>query len=244
MREKMANKVFTRKTNYIEKLLEAWEHERLTVFSEYYRRPDFNWVSEMIDAIYANKDSIDEIANSYKVEFEEGGDSPLLIPYASYENSDDTFHIWLNNKAIESIKSGKKANDLKREIESFLWHEETHRQQNQLKNAEQPYIGDFDSNSFEERKAYLSQYCEIDAFARSVAADIWKNGADSEDIANLKNLKMSFISQNILKDYQEIDGKIYQKFLQEIYRWYNEPYVGGRDEYRQWLKGKNNGKQD
>jgi hypothetical protein len=223
----------------LERLLEAWEHRSLMALREYYKRPDFNWVSEMVDKIYANKESIDEIADKYHVEFEDGGDSKLLIPRASYNNSDDKYYIWLNDTAINNIKSNKKSDDLKREIESFLWHEETHRQQNQLKSSEQPYTGgDIDPDNWEEQKSYLSQYCEIDAFARSVAADIWKNGADSKDIANLKNLKMSYTSKHLIQSYEMIGGEVYKKFLKEIYNWYNEPYVGGKDEYRQWLKDK------
>lgn len=218
------------------KLLEAFEKHYLTTLREYYRRPSFSFISKMIDEIYSDISKIDEIANQYGIEFEEGGKSELIITEALYRSSDNKYHIFLSDKAIENIKNGQDADDLKKEIESFLWHEETHKQQNQEKNSKQPYFSDFDSNNWEEVKRYLSQYVEIDAFARAVAADIWGNGADSKDLAKLEQLPMTQMSKSIVQSYKQINGKVWHKFLTEISNWYNEPHVGGKDEYRLWLK--------
>jgi hypothetical protein len=218
------------------KLLEAFKIQHLSSLREYYRKPNFEFVSKMIDDICDNLDKIDEISNKYDIEFEDGQNSQLLVVRASYRSSDNKFHIWLSDRAIKSLQTKTNLNDLKREIESFLWHEDTHKQQNQEKNAEQPYFSDFEPSNWEEVKKYLSQYVEIDSFARCVAEDLWQNGADSKDLNNLESLDMSVTSRNLIRDYKKIGGKVWAKFLQEIYKSYNEPYVGGKDEYRQWLK--------
>jgi hypothetical protein len=217
-------------------LLEAFENSQMETLREYYRRPDIAWVRKMMKEILENPSQIDVIANKYNVEFEDGGDSPLLVTTAVYRKSDGKFHLWMSNNAIDLMKTNSGLDPLVREIELFIEHEDTHRQQDQLKNSEQPCVNSMDAQKWESVKKYLSQYQEIPAFARYVARDIFMNGADESNISNLKNLKMSQMSKVIVNNYFKIGGETLKKFLKEIYAWFTEPRVGTGDEYRKWLK--------
>ena len=52
------------------KLFEAYYYIKSIKLYETFRRPDFSWVSEMINRIYKNPDDFDKISKEYKVNLE------------------------------------------------------------------------------------------------------------------------------------------------------------------------------
>jgi hypothetical protein len=222
--------------NWKEKLMKAYESFPLKQLREYFRKPDFSWIKTMVDKIYKSPDNIDEISNKYNIEFEEGGDSDLIITQASYRTEDQKFHIWLSENTIQNIQKGTNKGLLCTEIEIFLEHEDVHRQQDQLNNNKQPYFSDFDPKKWEEIKKYLSQFQEIPAFARVVAKEMFINGFTEKDLNNLKELKLTHMAEMIIGNYFKIGGNVLQQFLKEIFNWFNEPRIKGDYEYKQWLK--------
>jgi hypothetical protein len=221
------------KITNIQELSNGSKHERLKKLYEMYRRPDFSWVHIMMERIYENPNDIDEIANEYNVEFNDGGYGKKLITSAGLKKS-GKIHIELNVNAVNLILRGKHRSLIEDEIEEVLAHENTHIQQNQLKNIEQSYYNK--ASTWEERKKYLSQYVEIDAFARQVSKSMEDRGFSESDISNIQQLKLSDLSNDLIEDYFRIGGEILQKFLSEIYKWFKEPPVGNEIEYKNWLR--------
>jgi hypothetical protein len=131
---------------------------------------------------------------------------------------------------VEYIDSNMRKAEFTFELKDMIVHEETHRQQNQSRNAEQDYISDFNPKSWEERKRYLSQYVEIDAIARMVAYEaemIFYQLKDTDILKLFASLapelqKLSFKAQNIIKDYHNVGGDVWRKFLSEVYRYFTE----------------------
>jgi hypothetical protein len=219
-----------------EALMRGIDHYSLETLREYFRRSEFSWVSKMINEIYDDINSIDEISNKYKVEFEDGGSSSLIITSASYRHDDGKFHIWLSDDTIDDLQNNKNKEQLIREIELFLEHEDTHKQQDQLNHSKQDYYSDFNPNKWEEVKKYLSQFQEIPAFARSVAKELFRAGYTEKDVPNIKNIHLTQMANNIINSYFKIGGKILQQFLKEIINWFSEPYAGTKEDYKKWLK--------
>jgi len=219
------------------KLYEGVHYTTRKKLQEIFHRPDFSWISKMVDQVYANPENYEEITKRFKVNFEISEEnSVLLITNASYDMQEDFYNFWLSPRAIENIDSGKSEDLLNVEIESFFVHEETHRQQNQLNISKQPYLGDYDPDNFEMVKKHLSQYQEIPAYARCIAKDLMENGYKEVDISKLSNLKMTELSKLTIFTYKEIGGEVWKSFLKEVFNYFSEPSVGGNLAYESWLK--------
>ena len=140
-------------------------------------------------------------------------------------------------------------------MKEVVTHEETHRQSRQLKSTKQSYVSDKtedepinEEEALERRKKYLSQYQEIPAFARAVAENLEESGytedalnhlnvvPDELDLDVLVPLDISRESKHAIVFYKVIGGDVWNRFLKEIYDWFHVPYVGGKTEYRAWLR--------
>ena len=202
----------------------------LKKFRENYVNRELDSILKMIDGIY-DKDvkNPNEVANKYGIEldddykgFEDTEGSDNYISYAFYSPNDRMIHICLTVKGSDSIVDFKGKDDFKSELIGFFVHEDIHKQQDQGKNSEQPYIKmqvyDKDEDTEEKTKerdwknvtAYISQKVEVDAFARSIAEDLKQNNININTIFKVLPTRdntltpMEFYYKNVEKFYKNL----------------------------------------
>jgi hypothetical protein len=188
--------------------------------NEFYIKYDFNWIVDLVEDLY-NVSSItnDEIEKKYDCIIEtknEQGDSRLVL-LSSFDMELKKYRIILNSFKLSNEKyDGELKLDLIDELRRNLVHEDTHRQQFQ---CDPKYLEQPDPNA--NRKKYLSSQQEIDARAREVAYYFENNGINSSKAMELVNILDNKLGPylRIVWEYRDINGEIFKKFKNEIYRY-------------------------
>lgn len=240
----------------IEKRMEEYSIAKMVMrgmLREAYAPLDVKKYEKMVDKLYARPDDVVELAWSCGIIFEyeeiskdeakEEKDSTnekskTLIRRAYYSIGDGKIHVALKDSAIDAIENNERKEEFKKELLRVLVHEDTHRQQDQGRNREQPYIGEEEG-----LEKYLSQKFEIDAFARTVGRGLIDASVEIETIVNqlpprpgndgafaqeiyknkMKKLaskyKLDPLSIVILSKYHLIGGDIWRRFLKRLYEY-------------------------
>lgn len=212
---------------------------------EVYRTTDLSFIEKFVDELYANADNYEEIGKKYNIDIELGGclTTDTFICSSSYNVETKKFMINLSKYGIDYIDKNINKEILTEELYTTLTHEDTHRQQDQLDYKYQKYIN-ADSSSDESLINYLSQSVEVDANARATAYYMLNILKCSQNciIKNLcsKNLDFSIfpksMSAYIFFYKEKISGKVWLRFLKQVYLYLEYPSVdGGKEEYKQWL---------
>jgi hypothetical protein len=211
------------------------DYQRLARLYEFYQQPDTSWVRIMMERVYENFNLIDEIGKEYNVKWEtKENNSGRLVSEADYNVKTNEITIYLSNRAIDAILKKRLRTRIAEEIEKTIVHEKIHDQQNQLNQSKQPYQNSFTDHA--DYLKYLSQYQEIDAFAKQVAKIMEDRNYSEKDVAAIRSLQLPEIEKRLVEDYYEIGGDVLKKFLNEVYRWFTEPPIGNEFDYKEWLR--------
>jgi hypothetical protein len=184
---------------------------------EFYIKYNLNWVENLVNDLYSSLSS-KEIKNKYNTIVEFGySEKDRLVLNADFNLETKNYFISLNKTIIENSNEDDIKEDLIKEIQFNLMHEDTHRQQNQgnLKYQKLPNLSKITT------KKYLSHYTEIDARAREISYWLKQNGNDLDK--SLEKIQKNIDTgphKDTIKWYHEIGGSVYHKFLSEIYRFF------------------------
>jgi hypothetical protein len=184
--------------------------------NEFYIKYNFDWVENFINDLYYSSLSAEELFNKYQISYDfEYSDENRLVLKSSYIPQSNSYNITLNKKFLSGNNSEEYYDDLIKELQHTLVHEDTHRQQNQFElKAKNP--------DKVPTKEYLSEPIEIDARAREIASWLKNSGCNLEQaIEKVQFNKDTDKFEETIKNYHEIGGSVYHKFLSEIYRYYD-----------------------
>lgn len=214
------------------------------IFRESYVDLNIPAYEKMVDEIYKDPENYEDIAWDlgliflYDKDLENPNSPNTLIWKASYNLKTGKFYVFLSEKALDGIDEGKNKEEFKKELIRILVHEDTHRQQDQGKNKEQSYIGDFDSKNEDSSTLYFSQKFEIDAFARSVGRGIIDAQITLAKVLKLLPSKPEKRDEFSLRDFRGSFRKIYSKYKldPQTVALIAEYYLIGGDVWKRFLK--------
>jgi hypothetical protein len=213
--------------------------KKLKKLKEYYVKSDFSKIRQFFERLYDGEDLLD-VESDFDYELMEG-EGDLAVNGAAYQPDRDKIVIYVHPNIIEDIDSGKRnfKNDVIKEAELAIAHEEVHRQQNQLdmwSNTQSKLI-----RGQEDYKGYISQVHEIDAHAAGIAEYLKRKHNNKTILGFLSKGEFPTLRddfQYVVDTYKEIGGKVWEKFLKEIYDYIEEPLKkSDKLELKNTLKG-------
>jgi hypothetical protein len=193
---------------------------------EYYIKTDLTQVDKFFDDLYSGKDLL-EVEEKCHYELAQKSVNDFLVQGASYQPDREKIIIYVHPNAIEDIDTGKGLfkNQIKKEAKLAIAHEEIHRQQHQgemWQNTKNKLV-----DPEEDYDGYLSQAFEIDAHAVGCAQYLIGKYPEKKILDNLSNGIVTGLDdalQSAADRYKEIGGKVWQKFLKEMYDYIIEPH--------------------
>ena len=226
-------------------LKNAYENAVKQKLLEAYRRTDLSWIESFVDELYAQPTDFEDILAKYKIEFTIGDEKPeTFIRSAEYLPSTDVYSLEITENAFDDIEKGRNREYFKIELYEFLSHEDAHRQQNQLRNSQQPYSRLTPDAIDADIVRHLSQHDEIDASARGIAHEAFMkipHTSNRDLMSKLINSDLSELlsekSYSRLVRYRQIGGAVWRRLLKRAYEYLDSPGVsGGLEAYHNWLK--------
>jgi hypothetical protein len=193
------------------------------LLNEAYLEPDLSWVDKFVNELYTHKD-LDALENDYLIVISidnENVDTERMIQKASYDPVTKKYHIYLSDKNIDDIDRGYNREQFTLELKRVIYHEDTHRLQDQNDAFSKTKIANIDNT-----KEYVSNYHEIDAFAREVALSFKELGYSLQKTVEYiekinynisSNDKIEKDLKEIIWQYRNADSSVYRKFLKEVY---------------------------
>lgn len=228
--------------------------KRLLKIKEKYDNISTEYINSIVDKLFTDPDGDIEIEETTNILFDYVGRvKPLktadgriiktLIHHASYDKISKKIIFYLTSDGVDVINNGtsEEREIFRKQFILLYKHEQIHSQQDKEGIPNIKYY-DGDSEDWEKHKRYLSQYCEIDAFARSIAQDIENcktkvskifkrlpprdyeiiTDSDREDYKsmvkyNLARYNFDDTVLDTLSDYAIIGGDVWKKLLKRIY---------------------------
>jgi hypothetical protein len=189
-------------------------------------KTDFSKIDKFFDDLYDGKDLL-EVEENSKYELAQKNVNDFMIQGASYQPDRDKIIIFVHSNIIEDIDSGKGIfrQEVKKEARLAVAHEEIHRQQHQgemWENTKRKLV-----NPEEDYEGYLSQEFEIDAHAVGCAQYLISKYPEKKILDNLSKGLVTGLDHHLqwtADTYKEIGGKVWKKFVTEIYNYIVEPH--------------------
>ena len=241
VREKSGPYVLNTHERLIEWLLNETVVRKLL---EAYRDTGLPWVKGFVDELYDNPDDFERTCEKYKISILGGTVKKpgTHVLAASYNDTTDSYKVTLTKNCLDDVDRGLRRDEFETELHEFLIHEETHRQQNQLKSRERPYFDLPDEFDQEDVVRHLSQQVEIDANGRGVAYEASKKVPhDSSEDLLVKLVKgdldkyLSRKATMVLQYYKKIGGDPWRRFLKKAYEYLDSNYAGSLADYNAWF---------
>lgn len=145
------------------------------ILNEFYKKTNTSQIEELLIQISEAIQNYDVsvITDITKSNFKIFKIKGIYIKEAKYNPLSKTFLLYVNEKCLQDIKDFKNIKNIKNILESFFVHEDTHRQQDIASNGKffdpNKYIDPVDIKN---RKAYVNQRIEIDAYARQYGFEL------------------------------------------------------------------------
>jgi hypothetical protein len=188
---------------------------------EFYINYEYDWIEDFVNDLYGNT-SNKEIFEKYRIHciFEYPEEEKLknrLVTSGSYSPEENSYTFIFNKDLLENDDDDRLKDDLTKELQHCMVHEDTHRQQmsgNVLK-----YKIPKQNEVFSDE--YLSHPTEIDARAREVASWLKFQGCNIKEAIKRIQLSQDLGEfDEVVGFYHEIGGPVYHKYLAEIYRYF------------------------
>lgn len=230
-----------------DKLIENWYYYGYyKPFREKYLKVNTEDIEYMVDEIYNDPESINDIAKRYNILFiyDEDYVGNLLISHGGYDASTDFINLYVSDDGATAFETGRKKGTMKSEILATYAHEYTHHQQNQKGSEKDNYKGyetlaKEEDSRWEVTKKYISQVQEIDAFARGFAQEMARNKVKLSYIMNnIPEVDRLHFTEEDLDKYQTAFNKKLSKYSLSLggivsFMYY---YLIGGDVWKRYLK--------
>ena len=198
---------------------------RITIREAFYHT-GFDWVKNLVEDFYTP--NFDDFEKKYNVNIVVVDDeTTLLVKEAEYDPVTNLYTLYIPRKVGEKVEKNDRSIVLRLidEITDCLVHEDTHRQQNQTSSEKDPYKKKDEDNPDE----YYMQTRETSAYARQIAEQYRKKKYDVK--TTVRNLikctseslsPLESSSKSDAERYKQIGGKVWRKFLEEVYMYFQE----------------------
>jgi hypothetical protein len=186
---------------------------------EFYVKYDLSWVDDLVNDLYDNSVSDNDIKEKYSVVISfESDENDVIVVVCAYDQSDKRYHIALNERLIMSDIEDQLKSNLTIELKRAIAHEDTHRQQDQIGMDASRIASPSDGT-----RKYLSQPQEIDARARELAYFFENEKCNAKEaLRRIEQMDSLGSYTEVVQWYHLIGGSIYKKFLSEVYRYFYE----------------------
>lgn len=199
------------------------------VLSEAYIKTDTTQIENILIQIsealqnYNIEDVKDLTIGDFKIFIKDGD----YVQSAIYNSLTKGFNFIINKKCLQHIKNFENTRNITKAIKSLFVHEDTHKQQDIKSNGKfynsEIYIN---ANNEDDKKKYINQRVEIDAWARQCGFDL-KDLYPEESMDDIfkrifsLNIEDERVKNNLIYLFDNLTSKNQHFFLRNMYDYIN-----------------------